>query len=120
MKKTFFYILTAGMICLTACGKQSVSSQNESLSKSFFAMDTYMTITVYGENAETALNQVEERVTELEKSGLLQMKTVKFMQSITVMERLLRSVTKRRNCLIFHWIFPKTQTVHWTARCIRF
>lgn len=67
MKKTFFYILAAGMICLTACGKQSVSSQNKPSSKSFFAMDTYMTITAYGENAETALEQAEERVTELEK-----------------------------------------------------
>ncbi len=67
MKKTFFCILTAGLICLTAYGKQSVNSWTEPQSKSFFAMDTYMTITAYGENAETALNQAEERVTELEK-----------------------------------------------------
>ncbi len=67
MKKSFFYILAAGLICLTACGKQSASLQNEPSSKSFFAMDTYMTITAYGENAASALEQAEERVTELEK-----------------------------------------------------
>lgn len=67
MKKTFFYILISGLICLTACGKQSASLQNEPSSKSFFAMDTYMTITAYGENATSALEQAEERVTELEK-----------------------------------------------------
>lgn len=67
MKKTFFCILTVGLICLTACGKQSVNSWTEPQSKYFFAMDTYMTITAYGENAETALNQAEERVIELEK-----------------------------------------------------
>lgn len=79
MKKTFFNLLISGMICLTACGKQSVSSQNEPSSKSFFAMDTYMTITAYGENTASGLEQAEERVTELEKSGLSRMKTVKYM-----------------------------------------
>lgn len=79
MKKTFFCIMTAGLICLTACGKQSVSPENEPSNKSFFAMDTYMTITAYGENATSALEQAEERVTELEKSGLSRMKTVKYM-----------------------------------------
>lgn len=57
------------MICLTACGKQSASLQNEPSSKSFFAMDTYMTITAYGENAASALEQAEERVTEYSQSG---------------------------------------------------
>lgn len=55
------------MFFLTACNKQSKSLIIDSQSKSFFAMDTYMTITAYGEKAETALNQAEERVTELEK-----------------------------------------------------
>ncbi|MDO4157298.1 MAG: FAD:protein FMN transferase [Oscillospiraceae bacterium] len=67
MKKVIFSIITAGLLCFTACGKKIDSFQNEPQSRSFFAMDTYMTITVYGENAETALNQAEERVTELEK-----------------------------------------------------
>lgn len=67
MKKMIFCIIMAGLLCFTACGKQADSFQNESKRESFFAMDTYMTITAYGENAETVLNQAEERVTELEK-----------------------------------------------------
>lgn len=66
MKKDFVCLLTIGFILLTACGKQSISSNSET-SKSFFAMDTYMTITAYGKNVETALNQAEEYVTKLEK-----------------------------------------------------
>ena len=67
MKKMIFCIIMAGALCFTACGKQADSFQNESKSESFFAMDTYMTITAYGENAASALEQAEERVTELEK-----------------------------------------------------
>lgn len=67
MKKMIFCMIMAGLLCFTACGKKTDSFKNEPQSKSFFAMDTYMTITAYGENAETALNQAEERVTELEK-----------------------------------------------------
>ena len=57
----------AELMCFTACGNQIDSHQNEPQSKSFFAMDTYMTMTVYGENAEDILDQAEERVIELEK-----------------------------------------------------
>lgn len=62
MKNKFFLIIIVGMICLTACGKQ-----DETQSKSFFAMDTYMNITTYGENTESALNKAEEQVKGLEK-----------------------------------------------------
>ena len=61
MKKRYILGLAMCFIALTSC------SSNEPQSKSFFAMDTYMTITAYGENAEIALNQAEERVKELEK-----------------------------------------------------
>lgn len=67
VKKIFPCIIMVSMFFLTTCSKQFKASIIDSHSKSFFAMDTYMTITAYGENAETALNQAEERVTELEK-----------------------------------------------------
>lgn len=67
MKKIFLCIIIINMLFLTACGKQAKLPAIDSQSKSFFAMDTYMTISAYGENAESALNQAEERVTELEK-----------------------------------------------------
>lgn len=62
MRNQLFCVLLAGMLCLTACK----NSSNESQSRSFFAMDTYMTITIYGENAETTLQQAEEKVAALE------------------------------------------------------
>ena len=67
MKKLIVCMIMAGLLCFTACEKKIDFSQNGPQSKSFFAMDTYMTITAYGENTESVLNQAEERVTELEK-----------------------------------------------------
>lgn len=65
MKKRRTLGLAVCFIAFTSCSGKTL--KNEPQSKSFFAMDTYMTITAYGENAETALNQAEERVKELEK-----------------------------------------------------
>ncbi len=65
MKKIFPFILTAGLFFLTSCNNKE--SECEPQSKSFFAMDTYMTITAYDENSEKALNQAEKKVSELEK-----------------------------------------------------
>ena len=66
MKKIFPCILMASIFFLTACVKQSAKPVSESQNKSFFAMDTYMSITAYGKNAEAALNKAEESVSELE------------------------------------------------------
>lgn len=52
-------------LCLTACSGLTEDSM-EAYSESFFAMDTYMTFTAYGVNAETALLQAENRIMELE------------------------------------------------------
>ncbi len=62
-KKTISLLLT-GIIFLTSCGKPAYDKEPQN--KSFFAMDTYMSITAYGKNAETALNQAEKKVSELE------------------------------------------------------
>lgn len=64
-----------GLIFLTSCSNK----QYEPQSKSFFAMDTYMTITASGENAEKALNQAEEKVSELEKMWSVNDKTAKYI-----------------------------------------
>lgn len=66
VKKIFPYIM-AGIFLLTACKNQPAELVIEPQSKSFFAMDTYMTITAYGKNAESALNQAEDKIEELEK-----------------------------------------------------
>lgn len=62
-RKTISLLLT-GIILLTSCDKSAYNREPQN--KSFFAMDTYMSITAYGKNAETALNRAEEKVSELE------------------------------------------------------
>lgn len=94
----------AGIICLTACGKQD---DYETQSKSLFAMDTYMNITTYGENTESALNKAEEQIRELEKSGLLQMIRVRSMLSITVAEAVFQLAKKLLIYFHFLLIFPE-------------
>lgn len=66
MKNRIICIIFLGMIFLTACDAD-ILGEPEPESKSFFAMDTYMTITAYGENAESALDQSEEKIEKLEK-----------------------------------------------------
>lgn len=53
------------LLCLTACSSPSGDDMTAH-SASFFAMDTYMTFTAYGANAEGALRQAEDRIAELE------------------------------------------------------
>lgn len=60
-----FVCCLAGMIFLTSCGNKV--ADNKTTSKSFFAMDTYMTITADGKNTESILDKAEEKVLELEK-----------------------------------------------------
>lgn len=55
MPKRMISLLIIGTVFFTSCGKSK--PDNEPQNKSFFAMDTYMTITAYGENAESALNK---------------------------------------------------------------
>ena len=50
---------------LTACAGLP-DSRTEAHSESFFAMDTYMTFTIHGVNAEDAYQQAENKIRELE------------------------------------------------------
>lgn len=59
-------ILSASLLFLTACSVPA-RDEPEAYSKSFFAMDTYVTFTAYGANAEDGLRQAENRIAELEK-----------------------------------------------------
>lgn len=57
--------LAAGMLLfsLAGCANESEPPRAE---RSVFAMNTYMTLTVYGENGETALEAAEERIHAVE------------------------------------------------------
>lgn len=65
MRKRIITGFIASTVLLTACGKKPVENKQDS--RSFFAMDTYMTVTVYGEDTKAALDKAEEKVAELER-----------------------------------------------------
>ena len=65
MKKTVMVLLLV-LLCLCGCGEQSGQKEKQSkkATKEIFAMDTYMTITTYGEKAEEAATKA---VSEIER-----------------------------------------------------
>lgn len=66
MKLCRFLALAAGMlILLTGCSGK-INNSSEKHERGIFAMDTYMNLTAYGDNAETALDIASERITEIE------------------------------------------------------
>ncbi len=70
IKKYCALFLAAGMIlCTTGCSKISLpgTAEDNSYSKDLFAMDTYMSLTAYGENAEAAVEEAAAEITRLEQ-----------------------------------------------------
>lgn len=63
MRKTFFCIFFSAAIFFTSCSLDSYKLSE----KTFFAMDTYMKLTVYGDNADEILSLSEKKISELEK-----------------------------------------------------
>ena len=70
IKKYCALFLAAGMILsATGCSKISLpgTAEDNSYSKDLFAMDTYMSLTAYGENAEAAVEEAAAEITRLEQ-----------------------------------------------------
>lgn len=68
MKKSYFRLsgVLLFLLCiamLTACQN---SDKNKKVSKDIFAMDTYMTVTAYGKNAENGVNKAVDEINRLE------------------------------------------------------
>lgn len=63
MKKGMLCLLCLAF-CLCACGRQRGNGKE---TRELFAMDTYMTLTVYGEGADEALALLAEEITTLER-----------------------------------------------------
>lgn len=59
-------IFAAVLIAVSLGISSHMETQSEATAE-LFAMDTYITMTAYGRNAETALSEAEDRVTELEQ-----------------------------------------------------
>ena len=67
MKKTVMVLLLV-LLCLCGCGEQSGQKEKQSkkATKEIFAMDTYMTITTYGEKAEEAATKAVSEIERLD------------------------------------------------------
>lgn len=74
MLKRYIYkiLLIACCLCLVSCGSEPGSGGradtegSQAQEREFFAMDTYMTFTAYGQEADTALQAAEEEIHKLE------------------------------------------------------
>ena len=69
MKRIGSLLLSAALLLgCAACGNQGAenTARNSEASAGLFAMDTYLNLTAYGEKAETALEQAQDRIRELE------------------------------------------------------
>lgn len=69
-KKWMAALLAAGVFVLAGCGaaeKAKTAEEIPSVTRDIFAMDTYMSITGYGEHAEEAVNASLEEITRLDK-----------------------------------------------------
>ena len=60
-------IITVMSLVITGSAGQTDDMQNESVTRNLFAMDTYMTLTAFGENAAAALDIAEEEIISLDK-----------------------------------------------------
>ena len=66
MKRLITAVLAALLLSCTACGSQEDTAPDSAASAGLFAMDTYLDLTAYGENAEAALERTQKRIRELE------------------------------------------------------
>lgn len=64
MRKTLLIIIAAVCMLFTACGNTSVSAEEHS--KNWYAMDTFISVTAYGSGAPDALEEVWDKISELE------------------------------------------------------
>jgi len=63
-KKSIFILIAT--ILLSGCDKNTFLEDNAKYSTSLFAMDTYITLDLYGENAKISANESETKIKELE------------------------------------------------------
>lgn len=80
MKRKLLKVLTVATLILAGCTSsqttettittqtaQTAQEEIPSVTKDVFAMDTYMTLTAYGDKAQEAIDKAEERINELDK-----------------------------------------------------
>lgn len=67
MKKMWILLSILLSLCLTSCQAPVSRYDGQEATVDIFAMNTYMTLTVYGENAQEALARSRERIQQVEK-----------------------------------------------------
>ncbi len=60
-------LLVSLCLALCGCGRTEGSNPETEAVKNMFAMNTYITMKAYGDNAEYALNSAESKITEIER-----------------------------------------------------
>ena len=58
-------LVLSSMVIFTGCSATKTGADLEKAEKEVFSMDTYMTLTAYGENAQTAVDLAEQRIEEI-------------------------------------------------------
>ena len=58
-------LVLSSMVIFTGCSATKAGADLEKAEKEVFSMDTYMTLTAYGENAQTAVDLAEERIDKI-------------------------------------------------------
>ena len=70
MRRSFTAFLLLSVLCMTGCSVNSGADTADSIAKKhtadIFAMDTYMTLTAYGDGAEAALSAAKDEILRLE------------------------------------------------------
>ena len=68
MKKSYFKLKVVALftLCIVAFTACHNIDENKKVSKDIFAMDTYMTVTAYGKNAENAVDKAVDEINRLE------------------------------------------------------
>lgn len=62
-----YIVVIIMLIAQTSCGKDEKNNDVKKSDESFIAMDTYITVTAYGENSDEAVKAAENKITALEK-----------------------------------------------------
>lgn len=62
MRKILLALLAAACVLITACGE----AKPDKAERSFYAMNTFMSVTAYGSDSEKAVAEVQSRISELE------------------------------------------------------
>ena len=103
-------------VCFVSCSHQDSEEIAGEANAGFFAMNTYISMTAYGDQADSVLEEAESRMKELEALWSVTEETVIFMQSTTATEALLRSAMKRRRFFPLLWKWLPKPMAPWTLR----